>query len=224
MDALTQKLIDRAWNADKLRKHKAAIKRTVTSIRNQARDLDALLDHDEREVLFAAAQVLDRWTGKAERAFTAKTHAEKAEAKRQALRASQARKAIMTRYASDELEQQIRHACAIASSDSYLPALPTRLREEMQALVSDKRPLFRDDPASRFRRELRRAFDEAVQSIVDTMAYRTDPLADMLEQAHLRIDQSMATNRVEVDRLIVEVRAFLVRVQIERANAVPQTE
>ena len=60
--------------------------------------------------------------------------------------------------------------------------------------------------------------------IVDTIAYRTDPLADMLAQAHLRIDQSMATNRVEVDRLIVEVRAFLVRVQIERANAVPQTE
>jgi len=224
MDALTQKLIDRAWNADKLRRQKAAIKRTVTSIRNQARDLDALLDHDEREVLFAAARVLDRWTGKAERAFTAKNNTEKAETKRRAARASQARKAIMTRYASDELEQQIRHACAIASSDRYLPALPTRLREEMRALVSDKRPLFRDDPASRFRRELRRAFDEAVQLFVGTMAYRTDPLADMLEQAHLRIDQSMATNRVEVDRLVVEVRAFLVRVQIERANAVPQTE
>ena len=121
MDALTQKLIDRAWNADKLRKQKASIKRTVTSIRNQARDLDALLDHDEREALFAAARVLDRWTGKAERAFTAKNQAEKAEAKRQASRASQARKAIMARYASDELEQQIRHACAIASSDQ-LPA------------------------------------------------------------------------------------------------------
>ena len=224
MDALTQKLIDRAWNADKLRRQKAAIKRTVTSIRNQARDLDALLENDEREALFAAARVLDRWTGKAERAFTAKTQAEKAEAKRQELRASQARKAIMARYASDGLEQQIRHACAIASSDSYLPALPTRLRKGMQALVSDKQPLFRGDPASRFRRELRRAFDEAVNMIVDTMAHRTDPLADMLEQAHLRIDQSMATNRVEVDRLIVEVRAFLVRVQIERANAVPQTE
>ena len=162
MDALTQKLIDRAWNADRLRKQKASIKRTVTSIRNQARDLDALLDDDEREVLFAAARVLDRWTGKAERAFTAKNQAEKAEAKRQATRATQARKAIMARYAGDDLEQQIRHACAIASSDRYLPALPTRLREEMRALVSDKRPLFRDDPASRFRRELRRAFDEAV--------------------------------------------------------------
>jgi len=224
MDALTQKLIDRAWNADKLRKQKASIKHTVTSIRNQARDLDALLENDEREALFAAARVLDRWTGKAERAFTAKNNTEKAEAKRQAARASQARKAIMTRYASDELEQQIRHACAIASSDRDLPALPTRLREEMQALVSDKRPLFRDDPASRFRRELKRAFDEAVQSIVDTIAYRTDPLADLLAQAYLRIDQSMATNHVEVDRLIVEVKASLVRVQIERANEVPHAD
>ena len=206
MDALTQKLIDRAWNADRLRKQKAAIKRTVTSIRNQARDLDALLDNDEREALFAAARVLDRWTGKAERAFTAKNKAEKAEETRQATRASQARKAIMARYASDALEQQIRHACAIASSDSYLTALPTRLREEMQALVSDKRPLFRDDPASRFGRELRRAFDEAVQSIVNTIAYRTDPLADTLEQTYRWIDQSIETNRVDVDRLIVEVQ------------------
>ena len=153
-----------------------------------------------------------------------KNRIEKAEAKRQATRATQARKAIMARYAGDDLEQQIRHACAIAGSDSYLPALPTRLREEMRALASDKRPLFRDDPASRFRRELRRAFDEAVSLIVDTIAYRTDPLAVMLSQAYLRIDHSITTNRVEVDRLIVEVRAFLVRVQIERANAISQTE
>ncbi|MGB5453530.1 MAG: hypothetical protein WBN00_15695 [Sedimenticolaceae bacterium] len=224
MDALTQKLIDRAWNADRLRKQNASIKRTVSSIRNQARDLDALLDDDEREALFAAARVLDRWTGKAERAFTAKNQAEKAEAKRQATRATQARKAIMARYAGDDLAQQIRHACAIAGSESYLPALPTRLREEMQALLSDKRPLLRVDPGSRFGREFRREFDQAVQLIVDAIAYRTDPLADLLAQAYRRIDQSVATNRVEVDRLIVEVQAFLVRVQIERANAVPQSE
>jgi hypothetical protein len=130
----------------------------------------------------------------------------------------------MARYVSDELEQQIRHACAMASSDSYLPALPTRLREEMQALVAGRIPLFRDDPGSRFRRELRREFDEAVQLIVDTIAYRTDPLADLLEQAYRRIDQSMETDRMDMDRLLEEVKAFLVRVQIERANAVPQSE
>jgi len=159
MDALTRKLIDRAWNADRLRRHKVAIKRTVTGIRNQAHNLDALLDDDEREALSAAVRGLDRWTAKAERAFTEKNKLEKAEATRQTTRATQARKAIMERYASDALEQQIRHACAIASSDSYLPALPTRLREEMQALVPDNRPLFRVGPDSRFRRELSRAFD-----------------------------------------------------------------
>ena len=82
--------------------------------------------------------------------------------------------------------------------------------------------MFRDDPGSRFRRELRREFDEAVQLIVGTIAYRTDPLAELLAQAYLWIDQSMATDRMEVDRLIVEVKAFLVRVQIERANVAPK--
>ena len=84
--------------------------------------------------------------------------------------------------------------------------------------------MFRKDPGSRFRRKLRREFDEAVQSVVDTMAYRTDPLAELLAQAYLWIDQSIETNHLEVDRLIVEVRTFLVRVRIARANAVPHAD
>ena len=136
MDALTQKLIDRAWNADKLRRQKAAIKRTVTSIRNQARDLDALLDHDEREVLFAAARVLDRWTGKAERAFTAKNQTEKAEAKRQASARLAGSKSDHDAVCERRVwSNRSGTPVPLPAAISYLPALPTRLREEMRALV-----------------------------------------------------------------------------------------
>ena len=49
MVPLTQQLMQRAWNAEKLRRQKAAIKRIVTTLRKQSSELGPLLEHHARE-------------------------------------------------------------------------------------------------------------------------------------------------------------------------------
>lgn len=60
MDPLTQQLMQRAWNAERLRRQKVAIKRIVTTLRKQSSELGLLLNDDERAALDNAAHVLDR--------------------------------------------------------------------------------------------------------------------------------------------------------------------
>jgi len=218
MDPLTQQLMQRAWNAEKLRRQKAAIKRIVTTLRKQSSELGPLLDDNERAALDNAARVLDRWTGKAERAFKAKHRTEQEEQSRQEQRRNRAFEALRARYGGDSPDEQIRHACAMAKLDDYSSDIPGSLRNAMGWIESatPERPGMN---AGRYlRNELKDRVNEAMRSIAGSIAYRTEPVADLLHTVFERIDGTIHKDDAKTSELITEVRTFLVRQQIVQAN------
>ncbi len=218
MDPLTEKLLQRAWNADSLRRQKAAIKRVVNSLRKQVSELGPLLDDDEKAALEHAARVLDRWTGKAERAFEAKHQTEQAEAARRQQRLRDALQALRTRYAGDAPEEQVRRTGAMTGQGAYPEDFVDWLRREMALLDSRARKYPGTDAGKALRNALQHRFDEAMHAIADEVAYRTEPLSDLLPPVIARIDDAMAENEAETNELIAETRAFLVRHQLVQAN------
>jgi len=218
MDPLTQRLMQRAWNAEKLRRQKAAIKRIVTTLRKQSSQLGPLLDDNERDALDNAARVLDRWTGKAERAFKAKHRMEQEEQKRQEHRRHQTLEALRARYGGDSPDELIRHACALAKLDDYSSGIPGSLRNAMRWIENATRTRPGMDAGRYLRNELRNRVNEGMRSIADTIAYRTEPVPDLLHKAFERIDGTIVRDDTETSELITEVRAFLVRQQIVQAN------
>ncbi|MCP5439693.1 MAG: hypothetical protein H6958_03585 [Chromatiaceae bacterium] len=218
MDPLTQQLMQRAWSAEKLRQQKATIKRIVTTLRKQSSELGPLLDDDERAALDNAARVLDRWTGKAERAFKAKHRTEQEEHKRQEQRRNRTLEALRARYGGDSLDEQIRHACAMAKLDGYSSDIPGSLRNAMRWIENATRTRPRMDAGRYLRNELKDCVNEGMRSIADTIAYRTEPVADLLHKAFERLDGTIVRDNAETRELITEVRAFLVRQQIVQAN------
>ena len=56
------------------------------------------------------------------------------------------------------------------------------------------------------------------RAIANTIAYRTEPVADLLNKAFERIDGTVVRDAAETTELITEVRTFLVRQQIVQAN------
>ena len=218
MDPLTQRLMQRAWSAEKLRRQKAAIKRIATNLRKQSSELGPLLDDDERAALDSAARVLDRWTGKAERAFKAKRRTEQDEYRRQEQRRNQTLEALRARYGGDSLDDQIRHACAMAKLDDYSSDIPGSLRKAMGWIESATRERPGMNAGRYLRKELEDRVNEGMRSIADTIAYRTEPVADLLHKAFAKIDGTVGRDAAETSELITEVRAFLVRQQIVQAN------
>jgi hypothetical protein len=218
MDPLTQQLMQRAWNAEKLRRQKAAIKRIVTTLRKQSLELGPLLNDDERDALDDAARVLDRWTGKAERAFKAKHRTEQEEHKRREQRRNRTLEALRERYGGDSLDEQIRHACAMAKLDGYSSDIPGSLRNAMRWIENATRTRPGMDAGRYLRNELKNRVNEGMRSIADTIAYRTEPVADLLHKAFEKIDGTVGRDAAETSELITEVRAFLVRQQIVQAN------
>ena len=218
MDPLTQQLMQRAWNAEKLRRQKAAIKRIVTTLRKQSSELGRLLNDDERAALDNAARVLDRWTGKAERAFKAKHQMEQEEQRRQEQRRSRALEALRARYGDDNPDEQIRNAFAMAKLDGYSSDIPGSLRNAIGWIESATRERPGMDAGRYLRKELKDRVNEGMRSIADTIAYRTEPVPDLLHMAIDRIDVTIGRDDAETTELITEVRTFLVRQQIVQAN------
>jgi hypothetical protein len=218
MDPLTQQMMQRAWNAEKLRRQKAAIKRIATTLRKQSSELGPLLDDNERAALDNAARVLDRWTGKAERAFKAKHRTELEEHRRQEQRRSRALEALRARYGGDSPDEQIRHACAMAKLDGYSIDIPGSLRNATRGIENASRTRPGMDAGRYMRNDLKDRVNEGIRSIADTIAYRTEPVADLLNKAFERIDGTIVRDAAETTELITEVRAFLVRQQIVQAN------
>ena len=218
MDPLTQQLMQRAWNAEKLRRQKAAIKRIVTTLRKQSSELAPLLDDNERAALDNAARVLDRWTGKAERAFQVKHRTEQEEQRHQEQRRNRTLEALRTRYGGDSPDEQIRNACAMAKLDGYSSDIPGSLRNAMGWIESATRERPGIDAGRYLRNELRDRVNEGMRSIADAIAYSTEPEADLLHKAFERIDSAIHKADAETSELITEVRTFLVRQQIVQAN------
>lgn len=218
IDPLAQQLIDRAWNAEKLRRQKAAIKRLVTTLRRQSCKLGTLLEVDERAVLDEAARILNRWTGKAERAFEGKHRAEQEVQRRQAQRSSRALGALRARYTADSLDEQIRYTCAIAKLDGYSPDFPESLRKEMRWIENTARSRPGMDAGRHLRNELKNHVNEGMRSTADVIGYRTDPLAELLQQVFEKIDATIARYDEDANDLIAEVRTFLVSQKIKQAN------
>ena len=218
MDPLTQQLMQRAWNAERLRRQKAAIKRIVTTLRKQSSELGPLLNDDERAALDNAARVLDRWSGKAERAFKVKHRTEQEEQRRQEQRKNRAIEALRARYGGDSPDEQIRNACAMAKLDGYSSDIPGSLRNAMGWIESATRARPGMDAGRYLRNELKDRVNERMRSIADTIAYSTEPVADLLHKAFGRIDGTIVRDDAETTELITEVRTFLVRQQFVKAN------
>ena len=218
MDPLTKQMMQRAWNAEKLRRQKAAIKRIVTTLRKQSSELGPLLDDNERAALNDAARVLDRWTGKAERAFKAKRRTEQDEHRRQEQRRNRTLEALRARYGDGSLEEQIRNACAMAKLDDYSSDIPGSLRHAMGWIESSTRTRPGMDAGRYLRNELRDRVNEGMRSIADPIAYSTEPVADLLHKAVEKIDSAIHKDDAETSELITEVRTFLVRQQLVKAN------
>jgi len=218
MDPLTQQLMQRAWNAERLRRQKAAIKRIVTTLRKQSSELGPLLNDDERAALDNAACVLDRWTGKAEHAFQVRHRTEQEEQRRQEQRRSRAIEALRSCYGGDSPEEQIRNACAMAKLAGYSSDIPGFRRNAMGWIESATRTRPGMDAGRYLRNELKDRVNERIRSIADTIAYRTEPVADLLNKAFEGIDGTIVRDAAETTELITEVRTFLVGQQIVQAN------
>ncbi len=77
----TQQRLQHTWNAEKLCRQKAVTKRIFTTLRKQSSESGPLLGDHDHAALNNAAHVLDRWTGKAERAFKAQHRTKQVERK-----------------------------------------------------------------------------------------------------------------------------------------------
>lgn len=147
-----------------------------------------------------------------------KHRTEQEEQRRQEQRRSRAIEALRARYGGDSPEEQIRTACAMAMLDGCSSDIPGSLRNAIGWIESatGARPGM---AAGRYlRNEINDRVDEGVRSIAETIAYGTEPVADLLHTAFERIDGSIHKDDAETSELITEVRTFPVRQRIVKAN------
>ena len=217
MHELTQKLIDKAWNSDQLRKQKAQIKRTVTAIGKQRQELAGLLTDAEDKQLSETAYLLDKWAAKAERAFKEKLAAEKAEEQRRTQREQVAEKALLERYSTPDLRPRIVATCAICTVNSPdWPELSAKkIREKMHWIENNQDHQWAN--SDHLVRDINAVFASEIRSLARSIGYRQSPIDALIEEEAAKIDAEIEKQRLALSELLSEFDKWMVKRQLIEA-------
>jgi hypothetical protein len=210
-DDLTRRLFERYRSPDDLRKKTLALKRALTSLRNELGDLQkaCLLDASELQTLADAFAVIDRWTGKAERAHKERARVAGVEQERVRARQAAALHSLRERLAANDFRRQIVVGDAIAAVTRhfgrgdwlhYLLESARLPRNTLRAIGND----------------ISRRYADQLRELAERIDYREEPVADLVEQWLAKVAE--AERPAQCAPVITELEQLIARAALEQAN------
>ena len=223
MSEAIQQLVKR-HNADSLKRQKAQLKRTATTLRSQVESLGAFLSERERAQLSASVDLLERWSSRVDKAYTMQ-HQNECQAKEfRQQRCNHSRLLFADRYIPSDLHEKIIITCAL--SDLYSPNRPELSEEKLVSKMQ-----WFDDNADQGRclpgavKGLVRMVDEAWRAMTDELIdevvwdFRQESVDDAFARISTRLDAAIDRQRGLLVEVLATCDTWMVQHRIVESNA-----
>jgi len=216
-------------NADYLKRQKAQLKRTATTLRSQVESLGAFLSERERAQLRMSADLLESWSSRVGKAYTMRNQNER---KAKALREQRRHRAqvlFADRYTPKDLHEKIIITCAL--SELYSRNWPALSAEKLE----NKMQRF-DNNAGQGRgllggvkgvvRWVNDAWRAMTEGLSDDIArdFKQEPVDDTFARISTRLDAAIERQRGLLIEVLARCDTWMVQQRIVEANALAVDE